>query len=217
MPRTRRNRRSGRNVIQNVTRNTPDGASFIVPPSIKPVPHQSVWTVDLMAREVQRYSVSVGVSPLQTQMNFSLNQLPQSTVFTNLFDQYRILSVTVLFRVIGTTVYTGNSSGDLPYISTAIDYNDNSSALKPAINYQSCVTTSMITSFSRKFSPRTAIPVYNGVTQAYQQGNIASWIDTQYPSVPHYSLVIDLGSTSIDNQFVYSVDVLYTVQFKTLN
>lgn len=203
-------------MFQQVTRNTPDGASFVSPPSLKTVPHQSIYTFDMTVRSFKRYSMNVGVSPIVDYVNFSLSDIPDYTSFTAMFDQYRVVGVTCLFRNAGTQVYTGNSSGDVPYIQTAFDYNDASTAGKPAESYQSCLTSPITASFSRRFAPRMAMPVYNGVSNAYVMGSNQLWLDAAYPSVPHYQLVVNIGATSIDNQFVTALDVLYTVQFKTL-
>lgn len=211
-------KRGNRNVsrIQICNRQTPDGASFIGIPTIRPTVYQRVYRFDLLAPAVKRYSMTVGVSPIVDYINFQLTDIPDYTQYTALFDRYRIKGVTVVFKNRGTQVYWGNSSGDVPYCTTAIDYNDNASAGVPADRYQTVVTTQMTTSFSRKLVPQKAVPVFNGVSSAYVSGRNDQWIDAAYPGVPHYQLVVNIGATSIDNQFVYEVDVLYTIEFDTV-
>lgn len=221
---TKRNKRSARRrgapdlpTTQAITRATKDGLSFVGPgPSLRTTPYMDIYRFDLIAPSVKRYAMSVGVSAITDRINFQISDLPQISTFANLFDQYRIKQVVVSFTAKATQVYWGNSSGDVPKVVTAIDYNDNSSALAPAIQFQSALTLPMTTSFVRSFSPRVAIPVYNGVTDAYQMGPKDAWIDMRYPSVPHYQLLVEVGNTSIDNQFVYNVDVLYTVEFRVV-
>jgi len=162
--------------------------------------------------------MSVGISPIVDLLNFQLSQVPQYSTFTSLFDQYRIVSVVAVFKVKATETYIGNSSGDIPHCRTAIDYNDNSGTLSPAVDYQTCVDVPMTTSFCRKLVPRWASPVYRGISgSGYVMGSPRAWLDSQYPDVPHYQIVVNIDNTSLDNQFVYEVDVLYTVQFQTVN
>lgn len=204
--------------FQAITRATPDGQSFVGPgPSLRTTPYQEIYRFDLIAPGVKRYGMNVGASAIVDYLNFQVNDLPQISTFRNLFDQYRIRNVVVAFKAQATQTYTGNSSGDVPSITTAIDYNDNSAAGIPAVEYQNAVTNPMTTSFVRSLQPRTAQPVYNGaLSTAYLMGNKDLWIDLAYPQVPHYQLIVNIGTTSIDNQFVYSVDVLYTVEFKNV-
>jgi expansin (peptidoglycan-binding protein) len=157
--------------------------------------------------------MSVGVSPIVDQINFQASDIPNISSYTSLFDQYRIVTVSAIFKPRATQLYTGNSSGDVPWITTAIDVNDNSVNLVPADRYQSALSTQMTTAFVRRLVPKTAVPVYNGLTSAYMQGR-SGWLDCGYTAVPHYQLVVNIGATSLDNQFVYEVDVLYTLQFK---
>ncbi len=206
--------RQGNTVNTTVSRATPDGFGFVGVPTIRLTTYQRTYRIDMLARQVKRYSMSVGTSAIQDVINFQLSDIPQASTFTGLYDQYRIQKVVVIFRSIGTTQNIGNSSGDVPTISTAIDYNDNAGST-PAEDYQSCVTTSMMTSFVRSFTPKTAMPVFNGVTSAYVQAPML-WIDCAYPAVPHYQLVVNVGTTSLDQQFVYSVDVLYMLEFKSV-
>jgi len=202
---------------QVITRSTADGISFVgAGPTLRTLPYQEIYRFDLIAPAVKRYSMSVGVSPIVNQLNFQVSDLPQIATMQSLFDQYRIKNVVVYFKTQATQVYWGNSSGDVPVVTTAIDYNDNGTSV-PAIDYQTAVTNPMTTTFVRALQPRTAVPVYNGIgASAYMMGEKDAWLDLRYPAIPHYQLLIDIGSTSIDNQFVYVVDVLYTVEFKSV-
>jgi len=193
---------------------TPDGMNFTGMPSLKATQVQRVHAYQLLVQGFRRYSVNVGVSPIVDYINFKLNDIPGYTNFTNIYDMYRISKVVMLFKAIGTQVYWGNSSGDVPQITTAFDFNDGSSELAPAQSYETALTTTMTTSFSRTFSPKVAVQVYNGVSAGYLEGSSNQWLDTDYPGIPHYQLVVNTNTTTIDNQFVYSVDALFCLEFK---
>lgn len=198
-----------------VTRNSVDGLALEGMPSLRAIPAQPLYKYDLLVEQWKRYSMSVGVSPISDYISFSLSQIPGIQNFLNIYDFYRIKKVVCLFKVLGTQVYMGNSSGDVPRLSVAIDYNDGTSTGAPAQSYQNCITTVMTGNFVRSFSPRTAIQLFNGsLSTAYIEGKPNQWIDTNYPAVPHYGLVINIGATSIDNQFVVGLDVLFCLEFK---
>lgn len=203
-------------VNQVVTRSTLDGTSFISAPTVLCIPHQKVYRFDLLARSVKRYGMSVGASPITDYINFQISDIANIAEYTALFDQYRITSVSAVFLNKATQVYIGNSSGDLPMVTTAIDYNDNSSLGVNPTQYQTAVTNPMTTNFVRRLVPRTAMPVFNGVTSAYVMGPRDAWLDCTYTSVPHYQLIVNITNTSVDSQFVVEVDVLYSLEFQSV-
>jgi len=210
-------RRRGRKTskINVLNQYSPDGGSFDLMPSLRVAQHQEVYTFSLCVPAWRRFAMSVGTSEILSHDNFMLSDIQNYSQFTDIFDMYRIRSVQVLFKVVGTQMYWGNSSGDIPQVSTAFDYNDGTASAAHPKGYQTCLTTVATTSFNRKFSPRTAQQVYyNSTLSGYKAGNITDWLDTAYPSIPHYQLVTNVTPTSIDNQFVYEVDVIYTVDFK---
>jgi len=208
--------RSRRNQKINVLNQySPDGGSFDLMPSLRVAQHQEIYTFSLCVPAWKRFAMSVGVSEIMSYDNFKLSDINNYQQFTDIFDMYRIRSVQVLFKVVGTQMYWGNSSGDIPQVSTAFDYNDGSSSGAHPKGYQTCLTTVATTSFNRRFSPRTAQQVYyNATSSGYKAGKVTDWLDTSYPAIPHFQLVTNITPTSIDNQFVYEVDVIYTVDFK---
>jgi len=208
-----RSRRSQK--INVLNQYSPDGGSFDLMPSLRVAQHQDIYTFSLCVPAWKRFAMSVGVSEIMSYDNFTLADVQNYQQFTDIFDMYRIRSVQVLFKVVGTQMYWGNSSGDIPQVSTAFDYNDGSSSGAHPKGYQTCLTTVATTSFNRRFSPRTAQQVYyNATSSGYKAGKVTDWLDTSYPAIPHYQLVTNITPTSIDNQFVYEVDVIYTIDFK---
>lgn len=203
--------------INILDQNSPDGGSFDLMPSLRIAPHQNTYCFSIVVPAWKRFGMTVGASEILSYDNFKLSDIPTYTVFTQLFDQYRIKQVQVLFKAVGTQTYIGNSSGDIPQVSTAFDYNDGSGNGAHPRGYQSCLTTLATCSFNRKFTPRTATQLYlSGTSSGYRAGNPNDWLDCAYPGIPHYQLVTNITTTSLDCQFVYDVDVVYTLEFKTV-
>jgi hypothetical protein len=196
-----------------ITANTRDGETFPLYASVVTHPLQRVQTFELLALSVKRYAMSVGISAIKDEITFSLNQISNYSEYTALYDMYQIRKVVVYFKSVGTVIYTGNSSGDLPKVRTAIDYNSNTANV-PLSQYSTCNSTIMTTNFARTLRPRASSTIYNGVTSAYALAPLNTWFDCVYPAIPHYSLQVEIDTTSIDNQFVYDVDVLFVLAFK---
>lgn len=130
---------------------------------------------------------------------FKLDDLPDYTEFTSLFDQYRICAVKVTI----TSPYTGNTGlvprsgaanglGTMPAIKmySVSDYDDAVTlTVAQLMQYQNCRITELTTNLkggkaSFFIKPRLATAVYSGAFTSY--GNTKMWLDAASPSVEHY-------------------------------
>lgn len=129
---------------------------------------------------------------------FMLQNLPSFTEFTNLFDQYKVLSVRIRFIPFQTTsisdLNTTNQCLSLIH-SSVIDYDDSvlfassNAGLQEMRQYESFREKNLFRpsgQFVRKIRPHVSVPVYkSGVSSAYS--NVpARWIDCNYTDVEHY-------------------------------
>jgi hypothetical protein len=146
-----------------------------------------------------------------TSYTFTLGALPDSTEFTALFDQYRILQVRMEF----TPLFTDTSATvAYPPIYTAIDYDDANSVTGAQINeYDSVMFTPTGTYFERCFNPRIALAAYSGAFTSFGQPQAGFWIDCASPSVVHYGLKTVMPVAGAANQ-VWSVRAHLQLQFR---
>jgi len=123
---------------------------------------------------------------------FSLNQLPSSSDFTNLFDQYKITRVDMTFEM---DIADGslNSTTRYPRIVVAPDFNNQSAPLteNELLQYEQCKKF-QFSAVNRRMTvslqPKIAATVFRtGVTSAYQMMS-SGWMDVAVPDVPHYGV-----------------------------
>lgn len=146
-----------------------------------------------------------------TSYTFTLGALPDSTEFTALFDQYRIMQVRMEF----TPLFTDTSATvAYPPLYTAIDYDDANSVTGAQINeYDSVMFTPTGTYFERTFNPRIALAAYSGAFTSFGQPKAGFWLDCASPSVVHYGLKTVMPVSGAANQ-VWSVRAHLMLEFR---
>lgn len=154
-------------------------------------------------------------------LSFSLNQLPNVTEFTQLFDQYRINKVVLKFLPVINQINVDANSNNMivPFFYTVIDYDDGSAPTSGADlqQYASCKVVSANKPFTRVVIPRTSTPVYrSGVSAAYLSNNARQWIDCNYVDVPHYGVKYWGNPTYANNQIGYRVEGIMYIAFKNV-
>jgi len=123
---------------------------------------------------------------------FFLSDLPVSSDFVNLFDQYRIVSVDMHMcpRVSANLPTSGNSYSVFHY---ALDYTDVTAPTSNEELYQmsSCkrVNCNGSKDFHIKLKPQAAETYWSGLTASgYGAAKEGAWINTSSPSVQHYGV-----------------------------
>jgi len=145
---------------------------------------------------------------------FFLGQVPGSSDFTNLFDQYRIRKVVLQFKANqqSFTSSTGSSAvTNIPTrIVTAIDYDDSvaPTSLNELREYNTAQVNTMVESFTREIRPAVSIMAYEGVGST-------GWISTNDPGVPHYGIKWAVPSAvASTNGYQLAVEATYHLEFR---
>lgn len=140
--------------------------------------------------------------------NFRFNQLPGTTDFTSLYDQYMIkkIVVKIIPRASENPITPGASSTDLQQIHSVIDYDDSAapSSIQELVQYQSYKVTRGNQVHTRVFVPRIALTTDN--TKKFQ------WVDLTNTAVPHYGLKTWIAKPTTPDTTV-SYDMLVTYYF----
>lgn len=143
---------------------------------------------------------------------FQLTNIPNSTEFTSLYDQYKINAVPVCFYPKQTEVTslstTDNVRGNAR-ILTAIDYNDDTppTTLDDLRQYESCEVDVILNKHER-YIPKPLFLNNSGQ-------NVNSWLSTANPSTKHYGLKYGVEPTqAVGGSFTYNVEVTYYIAFK---
>lgn len=154
---------------------------------------------------------SAAAVPVFGGYQFALTDLPNSSEFTNLFDEYMIAKVSVMFMPNKLTLNT-NTAITTPYFLTVIDKDDAAtpSSVNDLVQYPNCRFTSGNKRLVLTFKPRHTFNLYNGgVTDGYatRQG----FIDCSNAGVPHYGVKFALEQSATASAYQYAVWVRYTI------
>jgi len=168
---------------------------------------------------ISSFTQNSAASPLDVllALAFRLDDLPDYTEFTNMFDQFCILGVKVRVtpRANNNTITVPNFGNGILY--AAKDSSDISlpASLQVLREYQTIMEFSTTTLTNRKWnikhSPRIAVAAYAGAFNGYSAPSL-TWIDTQSPSVQHYGIKFGIpAGVSGGTSQVYDMDFTYHI------
>lgn len=163
--------------------------SIAVQPRPKPM-HKFSRTVE------ERYDLSSdGINPTLSALVFTLDQLPDYTDFTNLYQLYRIRKV----KLEWTPEYTELTDAALVsnavnvYFNSALDQTNSSTptSVQQVLQYQNCKSTSIV----RKHERMVEVSALMGVMPCN------CYISTQNPSERHYGIKVAIAPTGVAMTF----------------
>lgn len=151
-----------------------------------------------------------------TAYNFSLNDVPNVSEFTTLYDVYKINAVKITFRPQMTdnvSLSSINNAAASNRFFTAIDYNDSVSptSIDEIRQYQSCKVTGLLRTHKRYFRPRIM-----DSSSVYSPGN--KWLNTATTSTNYFGLKVAVEPTqsTIATSMTYSIECTYYLSFKNV-
>lgn len=168
------------------------------------------------AVKLDQFSTS-NVAAVGKSYQFSLNQLPNFSEFTALYDTYKLAAVKfkMVPRLTDAGVSTTANSHNTSPVHSAIDYDDANTTNDPLVlmQYQNYKMTRGLSLHQRYLKPKMAELVYvTGVSSGYGQGR--RWINCSNPDVPHYAVKLAIEPTAVALQ--YDVYATYYVMFKAV-
>lgn len=180
-------------------------------------------------RSVDGATINTGLSRIITQgaglqhfgFYFTLADVPGSTEFTSLFDQYRINKVVMRFmpmiNVNNVQPVAGASVTNPGLMGTVIDHDD-VSTLATITDYEQyqtwkCQPAISLRTHTRVIRPRIAVGAYAGAFTSY--ANTKGWIDCGSPNVQHYGLKFYMDAYGNANAAqTYQVMATYYLSFR---
>ncbi len=152
--------------------------------------------------------------------SFTLNDIPNPSDLVNLFDEYRIIQVTVKFLPVTALFGASTSSTNYPSIYSAIDYNDDTlpsgaANLREYATFQ-CVPNQQYT--QRTISVRSLTAVNNNGTIVDGGSRWGQWLRVAQNQVKHYGLktIVSPVTTASGSFVLYNVEAEYVVQCKNV-
>jgi hypothetical protein len=174
----------------------------------RPQVHKFVRNIQL--QDIPKTAVNQGFA-----IAFTLNDLPDVSEFTSLFDQYRLDWVEYTFVL---RKFAAGSS--LPVIYYAEDHDDSNlpsfAAICEAQNVQIVTFGSDRTMIKFRITPNVLRQVYNGLTSGYERAPPGVWLDCANSAIPHYGVkyVIENYNTTDTPNNVVATSLRYHVSFK---
>jgi hypothetical protein len=156
-------------------------------------------------------------------LNFRLNQLPNFSEFTSLYDQYKICGVKVeLYPRYDTATQTPGLIGTSPDTSyqqtrvfSVLDYDDSSTftTMDTLMQYQNIKETSSVQKHVRFLKPKYANRIFaTGVSDGFKPGS--GFIDCTYNNVEHYGVKFGFQAPSMN--LSYDMRTTFYLAFKNV-
>lgn len=162
-------------------------------------------------------------------MYFTLNDIPQVSTYTALYDQYKIRGITVILQSNGITadgVYSTSTQSNQASDKTlwyTIDEDDAAAISRGAMQEYQTAKCVLINPFTQtpikiRFTPHIATTAYRSGGFSGYQNEKSSWIDCTYPDVQHFGLKVCFSSplSASEASTRWSVFVNYVIDFKNV-
>ena len=172
--------------------------------------------IHFVRRHVDFFTTSLDpVSGTGLAYNFSLNDVPGYTEFTNLYDQYKICGVHMTFfpkQQLNTTISPIDHAKANARFLMCIDLNDGTapSTADEVRQYESCQVGSIL--------DRHEIYVKKPLFLNASGQNVSDWVATSSPSLNWFGVkcYAEPNNRTGSEDFTYSIEAVYYLCFKNI-
>jgi len=186
---------------------------FYTKPSIIRSRFLSGDDVHKFRRNVQKGSLTASaVGPAFIALNFALSDVPSSTDFTTLFDQYRIDYVVIRAIPVRGNVHDITAGTNYATTLSVIDYDDSTTpaSMNELREFETVMSHHALDTIVRTVRPRIAVAAYSGVFTSF--ANVGkTWIDVASPSVQHYGCKIGIDTCVAGALPVWQIECTYFI------
>lgn len=153
------------------------------------------------------------------QLSPSLSLCDQSSTFSALFDQWRIIEMEVIVHPanrVGSTLQYTQTLPPAVYMLEDNDDGNSPATLAQCREYQTCQVLDPFRAHSVKYHPRIAAALYNGVSTGYGLAPRGTWVDCNNSSVPYYGVKIGVSGGNVGQTELWSawVHVRLTLELR---
>lgn len=150
--------------------------------------------------------------PVYGSAQFVLANVGNSSSYTDLFDQYRIVLIEALIEpVISETITPSGDTGewvsvvDIDDATQPNNYND-------LTNYTTAVQTRGYSSHYHRWVPTIALAAYSGTFTSYASAE-NQWLDAASPNVAHYAIKAGTGVAIVPQAYILTCR--FHLEFRT--
>lgn len=181
------------------------------------IPFANQSKITRIARHVSFPNVTgSSVAAVAGALVFRLSDLPSYTDFTNLYDQYRFVAVSVKF-IASYPHYNAIAAATSQWglFFTALDLDDGATPTVGLLHENgTMIATHPSKDVTRRLVPHSAVAAYGGAFTSYAN-KIGDWIDSSSPGVDHYSVKYLLEVSTGTTLPIYNVEATYALEFRS--
>lgn len=151
--------------------------------------------------------------------SFELQNVPNNSEFTALYDQYKITAIKYQILPRGNVAEIGTSAtqGNMGRVFSVLDYDDSNapSSFNDMIQYQNCKVTPSTVTHTRYLKPRFNLDILSGSVGVTANAPRTGWIDCTNADVKHRGVKIGIQAPT-NATVTYDLMVTYYLAFKNV-
>ena len=146
-----------------------------------------------------------------------LVDVPSYTDFTNLYDQYKIISVKFAYLPRGNQADLGTSGSQITRLFSVLDYDDSvvPTSIDQLCEYQNLKMTNTSKAHVRSFQPRYIREIDTGLGATGKEVVRGGWIDCTNNNVTHRGIKLALQGPVVGT-ITYDLMITYKLAFKNV-
>lgn len=168
------------------------------------------------AIKVDKGFVAANLTGVTGALQFCLSDVPTPTDFTSLFDQWRIQQVKVEFIPLSAPFGASTTATNLPYLITALDYDDATTPANAAVlqQYSNAQVVYNQEYTQRTLTPRSALSAYSGSFGSFVLAPVGEWKDSASPGTLYYGVKWATTPVSVvsGSYQLYAIMCTYMIQ-----
>jgi len=184
-----------------------------IPLVLKPA-NRNIYTTDQLYNVGVITSSGTGGLEVDNGFSFTFGALDGYASLAAVFDQYRIIQISVTFAPTLNMVTSSSGGVQVGNFYTVIDFDNAATANVAALRqYENCMTTPAYAPQTRTFTPHVALAAYGGAFTSYANEG-PKWIDSASTAVQHYGVKTALTSCAVTSTIIYEVTARLVIQLR---
>lgn len=178
--------------------------------------------VHYFKRHVDLGLITLSTGGITTQgFSFQLDEVPNYTEFTALYDQYRLCAVSVKFIPMQNQTLNNSAAVGANFnirYATVIDYDSSGGfgSFNDAREFTTCKVKSITQYHTRYIKPRIKSANENDSNTIVASGNRKMWLNTAVSNIPHYGLRYVFEQFTANFIAQYKVEAKYYFAFRNV-
>lgn len=193
------------------------GTRFSKMSPVKSIFKPSQWTLRTTIEPASNTYISgSSAAPIFASYSFRVQDLPDMTSYSSIWDQYCIDSITMIITPVTQAASPAAAPGFAPLV-VALDFDDAiiPTSYSQVMQYQTSVLYGQLTKpVSRTFRPKYRGVAYNGTT-GVNSSILSGFLDLAAGDIEHYGVKVAIRQSTSTNIQSYYIVFKYQVTFRS--